>query len=232
TYSLKDASFPTIDPEDPYRLTEEEEAVVVRLVQSFRNSERLQEHISFMIDKGMIYLPYNDNLLFHGCLPVHEDGSLMALEVEGKLLAGKELFDAFDYAVRQGFNLHRQNRPTEHYLDLMWYLWTGPASPLFGREEMTTFERYYIEDKETHVEKKNAYFELRNEESFCLFVLREFGIPVQNGHIINGHTPVKERKGEDPIKANGRMIVIDGGYSKPYQKKTGLGGYTLLYNSY
>ena len=162
TYSLKDASFPTIDPEDPYRLTEEEEAVVVRLVQSFRNSERLQEHISFMIDKGMIYLPYNDNLLFHGCLPVHEDGSLMALEVEGKLLAGKELFDAFDYAVRQGFNLHRKNRPNEHYLDLMWYLWTGPASPLFGKEEMTTFERYYIEDKETHAEKKNAYFELRN----------------------------------------------------------------------
>lgn len=231
-YPLKDACFPTIDPADPYRLSEEEEAVVARLVQSFKNSDRLQEHVSFLIDKGSMYLTYNDNLLFHGCMPVREDGTLMELEINGQAYAGKELFDQFDQAVREGFYLHRKKRENQELLDLMWYLWTGPASPLFGKEQMTTFERYYIEDKETHAEEKNAYFDLREEEAFCLSVLEEFGVPKQNGHIINGHTPVKERKGEEPIKANGRMIVIDGGYSKPYQKKTGLGGYTLLYNSY
>ena len=231
-YPLKDACFPTIDPNNPYQLTEEEEAVVDRLVQSFKNSERLQDHVEFLINKGSMYLTYNENLLFHGCLPLNDDGSFMTLDINGKSYGGKELFDQFDHAVRQGFFYHRKNKDNEQYLDLMWYLWTGMASPLFGKEEMTTFQRYYIEDKETHKEKKNAYFTFRDEEKTVEDILQAFDVNPRRGHIITGHTPVKERIGEDPLKANNRMIVIDGGYSKAYQEKTGLGGYTLLYNSF
>ncbi len=231
TYELTDFEFPTIDPKDPYALTPEEEDVMNRLVHSFKQSERLKEHVRFLVNKGSMYLIYNENLLFHGCVPMHEDGSLMTAHFDGKEYSGKALLDVFDEAVRQGF-IHRKNPDNAKYLDLIWYLWCGPVSPLFGKTKMTTFERYYITDKRTHEEYKNAYYQLREEEEVVLKLLEEFGISAEIGHIINGHTPVKERKGEDPIKAKGRMLVIDGGYSKAYQGTTGLGGYTLLYNSY
>ena len=231
TYKLNEFEFPTIDPKDPYKLTPEEEDVIDRLVYSFRQSDRLKEHVRFLVNKGSMYSVYNDNVLFHGCMPMHEDGTFMSAEFNGKEYSGKELLDIFDEAVRQGF-INRKNKNNERYLDLIWYLWCGPVSPLFGKKKMTTFERYYIEDERTHEEYKNPYYKLREEEGIVVELLEEFGVPSEGGHIINGHTPVKERKGEDPIKANGKMLVIDGGYSKAYQGTTGLGGYTLLYNSY
>ncbi|WP_028274100.1 fructose-bisphosphatase class III [Atopococcus tabaci] len=230
-YELDNTDFPTIDPKDPYSLTPEEQAVMDRLVYAFTYSEKLQLHVSFLINNGSMYLVYNDNLLYHGCVPLEEDGSFMALELGGKKYAGKALFDMFDEAIRKGF-LNRKRQNTTKYLDLIWYLWTGPVSPLFGKGKMTTFERYYIKDKTTHKENKNPYYRLRENEDTVLAILEEFGVSAQNGHIINGHTPVKEKAGEDPIKANGRLLVIDGGYSKAYQETTGLGGYTLLNNSY
>jgi len=230
-YDLEDGDFPTIDPENPYQLTPEEEAVMERLAHAFTHSERLQEHIRFLVNKGSMYLIYNDNLLFHGCVPLNEDGSLMSAKFDGAEYAGKELLDKFDEAIRQGF-IHRKRKDNEENLDLIWYLWCGPVSPLFGKRQMTTFERYYIEDEATHEEYKNVYYEYRENEETVMQILENFGVDPEKGHIINGHTPVKEKTGEDPIKANGRLIVIDGGYSKAYQSTTGLGGYTLLYNSY
>lgn len=231
TYKLQDVDFPTIDPDDPYKLTPDEKAVIERLVYSFTHSDRLKEHIRFLVNKGGMYAIYNDNLLFHGCLPLNKDGSLMTATLEGKKYSGRKLLDKFDEAVRQGF-LNRGKKGNEKNLDLIWYLWCGPVSPLFGKRQMTTFERYYIEDKETHEEYKNSYYDLRENEATVVNILEEFGVDTKKGHIINGHTPVKEKTGEDPIKANGRLMVIDGGFSKAYQETTGLGGYTLLYNSY
>lgn len=231
TYPLIKDDFPTIDPADPYKLTEEEKAVVDRLKYSFTHSDKLKQHIRFLVNKGSMYLVYNDNLLFHGCVPLTDDGKLMTATFKGKAYAGKKMFDMFDDAVRKGF-LNRREKDNTENLDLIWYLWTGPASPLFGKKEMTTFERYYIEDKATHKETKNAYYNLREHEDCVLSILEDFDVDKEKGHIINGHTPVKEKAGEDPIKANGRLIVIDGGYSKAYQDTTGLGGYTLLNNSY
>lgn len=231
TYPLEHFNSPTIDPKNPYALTAEEEAVMDRLVYSFTHSERLKEHIRFLVNKGGMYLVYNDNLLYHGCVPLEKDGSLMAITHKGESYKGKALFNLFDHAVRKGY-INRHNPDNEENLDLIWYLWQGPASPLFGKREMTTFERYYIADKETHIEEKNPYYNLREKEDVALNILKEFDVDTKNGHVINGHTPVKEKAGEDPIKANGRLIVIDGGYSKAYQGTTGLGGYTLLNNSY
>lgn len=230
-YPLKDFDYPTIDPKDPYKLTEEEEAVIDRLVYSFTHSDRLKEHVRYLINKGSMYLVYNNNLLFHGCVPLEKDGSLMTTTIAGQRLQGKALFDLFDEAVRKGF-IHRKSPDNTQNLDLIWYLWQGQASPLFGKKDMTTFERYYIEDKSLHKEIKNPYYELRENEDVVLSILKEFNVDTKNGHIINGHTPVQEKAGEDPIKADGRLIVIDGGYSKAYQGTTGLGGYTLLNNSY
>ena len=230
-HELNDFAFPTIDPKNPNQLSPDEEYVIERLEHAFTHSERLKEHINFLVKKGSMYLVYNDNLLYHGCVPLHEDGSLMSVQLGEKEYKGKALFDKFDAAVRRGF-LNRRKKDNVANLDLMWYLWAGAVSPLFGKKEMTTFERYYIEDESTHHEAKNPYYQLREDEETVLSILEEFGVSAENGHIINGHTPIKEKAGEDPIKANGRLIVIDGGYSKAYQETTGLGGYTLLYNSY
>lgn len=231
SYPLTNTYFPTIDPADPYKLSKEEEFIVDKLVYAFKHSERLQKHISYLYNKGHMYLKYNDNLLFHGCVPLNEDGSFMELQIRDKQYKGKALLDKFEEILRKGY-LTRNKENKEKHLDLIWYLWTGPASSLFGKDQMTTFERYYIEDKETHVEKKNAYYSMRNDVATCEKILVEFGLDPAKGHIINGHTPVKEKRGEDPIKAEGRMLVIDGGFSKAYQDTTGLAGYTLLYNSY
>lgn len=230
-YPLLSTNFPTIDPTDPFKLTDDEQWIVDKLTEGFKNSGKLQKHISYLINKGSMYLTYNDNLLFHGCIPLNEDGSFMGMEIRGNYVYGHSLLDKFEDAVRKGFLY--QNRSNNHkYLDLVWYLWTGPVSSLFGKDQMTTFERYYVEDKACHEEKKNAYYRMRNEVETCEKILAEFGLDPTKGHIINGHTPVKEKRGEDPIKADGRMLVIDGGFSKAYQGTTGLAGYTLLYNSF
>lgn len=230
-YPLTETDFPTIDPSDPYCLTTEEEAIVKKLIHSFKNSQVLQKHVSYLINHGSMYLTYNNNLLVHGCIPMNEDGSFMEMEIRGKMVSGKGLLTKFEDAVRKAY-LYQNRRNNDNYLDLVWYLWTGPVSSLFGKDQMTTFERYYIADKKTHKEKKNKYYEKRNDPETCKNILAEFSLDPNKGYIINGHTPVKEKKGENPIKANGRLIVIDGGFSKAYQGTTGLAGYTLLYNSY
>lgn len=231
TYPLKDHHFPTIDPANPYALTPEEHELIDKLVSSFKNCEKLQRHVSFLYAKGSMVLTYNSNLLYHGCIPLNEDGSFMEMTLKGQKYAGRALLEQFEQIAREGY-FRTSGTPEKKYaLDIVWYLWTGAASSLFGKSEMTTFERYFVEDKETHVEKKNAYYKLRNEEKICHQILAEFDLD-SSGHIINGHTPVKEGKGESPIKAGGKMLVIDGGFSPAYQKTTGLAGYTLLYNSF
>lgn len=231
TYPLKDHHFPTIDPANPYALTPAEHELIDKLVSSFKNCEKLQRHVSFLYAKGSMVLTYNSNLLYHGCIPLNEDGSFMAMTLKGQKYAGRALLEQFEQIAREGY-FRTSGTPEKKYaLDIVWYLWTGAASSLFGKSEMTTFERYFVEDKETHVEKKNAYYKLRNEEKICHQILAEFDLD-SSGHIINGHTPVKEGKGESPIKAGGKMLVIDGGFSPAYQKTTGLAGYTLLYNSF
>lgn len=232
TYPMRCTYLPTVDPENPYRLTEEEQIVVDKLLVGFQNSERLHKHMQFLYSKGSMYLTYNDNLLFHGCIPLEEDGSFMKMLINGKQYTGKSLLNKYEDVLRKGY-LNRNNPvKNQRYLDYIWYLWEGKASSLFGKDKMTTFERLYIDDKETHVEKKNLYYQERDNVATCERILEEFGLDPKKGHIINGHTPVKEKRGENPLKAGGKLIVIDGGFSKAYQPTTGLAGYTLLYNSF
>lgn len=230
TYSLHDTCFKTVDPLNPGQLTIEEEELIERLLHNFIYSEKLKRHTSFLLDKGSMYLVYNENLLIHGCVPLNEDGSFQSIALNEKVYKGKELIDHFEYALRKAYRSPHES--TDYETDLLWYLWSGESSSLFGKKEMTTFERYFIKEKETHVEEKNSYYKLREEEETIRNILKEFGLNGEDSHLINGHTPIKELKGENPIKANGKLIVIDGGFSKPYQKTTGLAGYTLLYNSY
>ncbi len=232
-YPLKDCDFPTVDPKDPYKLTPEEEKLVVSLTTSFRHSERLQQHMRFLYSKGALYTVYNNNLLYHGCIPMNKDGSFTEVEMSsGKKLAGKALLDYVDSVIRQAYFAPYGSKERNLGEDFMWYLWCGKDSPLFGRNKMTTFERYLIEDQSTWKEPKNPYYDLFNEESVCRRILEEFGVNPDEGHIISGHVPVKVKDGEGPIKANGKMIMIDGGLCRAYQKTTGIAGYTLIYNSY
>ncbi|PTL39043.1 fructose-1,6-bisphosphatase [Alkalicoccus saliphilus] len=230
TYALKDTCFATVDPEKPAELLEEEKQVIDKLLFSIQHSEKLTRHMNFLMKKGGLYLKYNGNLLIHGCIPLDEDGSMKAMEIEDKTYAGRELLDVFERYVRHAFA--RPEETDDFATDMIWYLWTGENSSLFGKREMTTFERYFIAEKETHKERKNPYYFMRENEDMCRKMLEEFDLNPDEGRIINGHTPVKEIDGEDPIKANGKMIVIDGGFSKAYQSTTGIAGYTLLYNSY
>ena len=225
-HPMKSCDFPTIDRKNPFKLTKDEEKVVNKLRESFVTSEKLKKHIELFINKGAMYSCYNGNLLIHGCMPVDSEGNFQKFTYENKQYEGKALLDFFDRKIRSIF--YSEEREDN---GLFFYLWQGEFSPLFGKRDMTTFERYFIEDKATHEEVKNAYYKLRDNEEFCVKLLKEFGLS-KDGHIINGHTPVKETKGEDPIKANGRTIVIDGGMSRAYHKTTGHGGYTLTYNSY
>ena len=234
TYELLDKNFPTIDPKDPYKLTTEELEVVKRLRKSFLNSEKYQRHVRFLFSKGSMYLKYNSNLLYHGCIPLNEDMSLKKVSIgkSGKSYSGREYLDRLDVLVRKGY-FYKDDKETKLYgMDMTWYLWTGPDSPLFGKDKMTTFERYFIEEKETHKEVKDPYFKYQDNEEMCNMIFREFGLDPKYSHIVNGHVPVKFKKGETPIKANGKLLVIDGGFSKAYQKTTGIAGYTLIYNSY
>lgn len=233
-YKLKDNKFPTINPNNPYELIPEEIELMEKLKISFLNSEKLQKHVSFLFAKGSLYLKCNSNLLYHGCIPLNEDGSFkkVCIGSSGKEYSGKDLLDRLDILVREGY-FYKNNLDAKLYgMDIIWYLWNGVDSPLFGKDKMATFERYFIEDKATHFEKKNHYFDLEDDEIVCNMIFQEFGLDPKVSHIINGHVPVKIKKGESPIKANGKLLVIDGGFSKPYQAQTGIAGYTLIYNSY
>lgn len=228
-YKLNDSDFPTIDPKNPYALASDEKELLDKLSLSFRNSEKLQSHVRFLYSSGSMYLKYNSNLLYHGCIPMDENGEFTKICYKNEFFTGNDLLDLFDRLAREAYFGNSENKETA--LDVLWYLWCGPNSPLFGKDQMTTFERYFINDKKTHTEIKNPYFTLRNDASICSKILTEFNLDPHDSHIINGHVPVKTTKGESPIKADGKLLVIDGGFSKAYQPQTGIAGYTLIYNS-
>lgn len=231
-YPMKDTDFPTVDPNDPYRLSPEEEEVMERLSQAFRRCDKLQKDIRFLFSKGSMYKIYNSNLLFHGCVPMDEDGNFLKVNLFGKEYAGKALYDALDNYARKGFYGTRDSDEKRKGQDIIWYIWAGPKSPVFGKEKMATFERYFLDDKETHKEKKNAYYRLYDREDILNKILVEFGLSTEKSHIINGHVPVEQKNGESPVKCGGKLLVIDGGFSKAYQSKTGIAGYTLVANSH
>lgn len=231
-YTLNDRNFPTINRENPYLLSLEEEKVVESLEKYFKNSEKLQKHIDFFFTNGSIYLKYNSNLLYHGCIPLDENGELKEINILGEELKGKKYLDRIEEIVRKAYQYRNKREGALLFTDYLWYLWCGKYSPLFGKEEMKTFERYFIDDKEIHKEKKNPYYRYCNEEKICKMILTEFGLNPNISHIINGHVPVKTLDGEKPVRANGRLLMIDGGFSKAYQKETGIAGYTLISNSY
>ena len=232
TYELNDQLFPTIDPKNPYQLSPEEEELAAKLRFSFLNCEKLQRHIKTLFTKGSTYLKYNSNLLYHGCIPLNDDGSFRKVTLHGKQYSGKALCEQYDLICRRAY-LNREKRNKElKDQDYMWSLWCGPDSPLFGKQKMATFERYFIDDKTPHKEQGNMYYQLRDDKATCCKILEEFGLDPETSHIVNGHVPVKVTKGESPVKADGKLYVIDGGMSKPYQKVTGIAGYTLIYDSY
>lgn len=226
-HPMEDSYFPTLASGIDF--TPEERAIVDKLVDSFKNSAKMKEHMKFLVEKGNIYSIYNDNLLFHGCIPLNKDGSFTVTDFMGTWLKGKELLDLLNETVKKAFYT---NENKEYYNDILWYLWCGEDSPLFGKTKMTTFERYFIKDKETHKEPKNPYYYFRDDEKVIDNILKEFGVTSQIGKIINGHVPVKATHGENPVKANGKLLAIDGGFSEAYQKTTGIAGYTLISNSY
>ena len=230
-YPMEDTDFPTVDPVDPYRLTAEEEEVINQLTRSFRHSEKLQRHVRFLYSKGSLYRVYNGNLLFHGCIPMTADGKLMEFSIDGTPLSGKAFLDQADRIARRAYYSPRGSAEREFGMDFLWWLWAGRNSPIFGRDRMTTFERRFILDESTWTEPKNAYYQHYNNPEVCDMLLAEFGLRGPHCHIINGHVPVKSKKGESPIKAGGKLLVIDGGFCKAYQKTTGIAGYTLIYNS-
>lgn len=230
-YELLDKNFPTIDPKKPYALTKEEEDIMERLERAFMNCEKLQQHMRFLLNKGGLYKVYNGNLLYHGCVPLKDDGTLKPVRIFGHSYKGKGLYEVLESYVRKGFYAV-DPKEKERGKDIMWYIWLGEGSPLFGKDKMATFERYFLAEKETHKEKKNAYYRLLEDEKVVNVILKEFGLPEEGSYIINGHVPVKSKDGENPIKCGGKVLVIDGGFSRAYQKETGIAGYTLIYNSY
>ena len=231
TYPLEDTDFPTVDPKDPYILTPEENSVIDQLTASFQRSEKLQKHVRFLYSKGSLYKVFNGNLLFHGCIPMTEDGQLLTFTLGGKERKGKEFFDYVDTAARQAYYLKPGSNERRLGMDLLWFLWAGRNSPIFGRDRMTTFERRLIKDESAWTEPKNAYYTHYQDPAVCDMLLKEFGLEGPHCHIINGHIPVKSKKGESPIKGGGKLLVIDGGFCKAYHKSTGIAGYTLIYNS-
>ena len=232
TYDLVENYFPTINPDNPYELSVKEKDVVKKLVKSFKNSEKLQRHIQFLYSKGNIYKVFNDNLLIHGCVPMDSAGEFVKVNINGKELKGKEYLDYVEKIARQGYFEPEGSEKRENGKDFLWYLWCGKNSPIFCKDKMKTFERYYLNDKETWEEIKNPFYNFENDENISIKVLEEFGIDSTKGHIICGHIPVKFKAGESPIKANGKLFIIDGGLSKAYQRTTGIAGYTLRYSSY
>ena len=230
-YPLNDCDFPTLSADDPYRLNEEEKILMEDLKASFLHCEKLQKQIDFLFDKGSVYQCHNGNLLYHSCIPLKKDGTFDTLSVFGKELSGKKLLDTVDFIVRESYFAPAESLQKEYSLDFVWYLWCGKKSPLFGREKMASFERLYLSDPSTWEEPQNPYYHFHDQEEVCNKILTEFGITDPNAHIINGHVPVKLINGENPIKAGGKLIMIDGGFCKAYQTQTGIAGYTLVYNS-
>ena len=230
-YELRDKHYPTVDWEHPYELSPDERDVMDRLKTAFINCEKLQKHIRFLLTKGSMYNVYNGNLLYHGCVPLNEDGTFTEVEIYGKKYSGKALYDVLENYARKGYysiNLEEKRKGQ----DIMWFIWENKNSPVFGKEKMTTFERYFVTDKSTHCEPKNPYYTLLEKEEIVNKILAEFGLSGGEAHIINGHIPIEAKNGESPIKCNGKLLIIDGGFSKAYQPKTGIAGYTLIYNSY
>ena len=230
-YPMLDTYFPTIDPDHPYELTEDELEVMNRLRSSFIHCEKLQRHVRLMLKKGSMYRIYNGNLLYHGCVPMNEDGSFAKVLIQGKEYSGKVLYDVLESFVRKAF-FSMDPKEKELGRDMIYYIWTAPNSPLYGRSKMATFERYFLADKKMHHESKNAYYHLLDKPETAEKILKEFGLEGARVHIINGHVPVERVAGESPVKCNGKLILIDGGFSKTYRRKTGIAGYTLTYNSY
>ena len=230
-YELTDTVFPTVDPADPYRLTPEEEDVMQRLEQAFTGCEKLQRHMRFFLDAGSLYKICNGNLLFHACVPLNADGSLMETEVFGETYKGRALYDVMERYVRAAFDdanpeLAKRGR------DLLWYMWLGEGSPLFAKSKMATFELYLIAEKEARKEVKNSFYSYLDDERVMGGIFEDFGMDPETSRIVCGHVPVKVKDGEDPVKCGGRVLTIDGGFSKAYQPTTGIAGYTLISNSY
>lgn len=230
-YAFLDGQFPTVDPADPYALSEQEKNMMERLTRAFKNCEKLQKHVKFLLKKGSLYKVYNGNLLYHGCVPMNEDGSFMEVPVCGQTYHGKALYDVLEQYVRKAF-FSMEEEEKERGRNILWFLWSAPGSPLYGRSKMATFERYLIAEKETHQEVKNAYYQLLEKKETAEKILQEFGLEGEEARIINGHVPVHQKEGESPVKCEGKLLIIDGGFSRAYHRETGIAGYTLIYNSY
>ena len=229
-YKLLDTNLPTVNPKDPYALSQEEQDLINQLARSFRKSEKMQKHLRMLYEHGSLFLVRNGFLLYHAAIPLNADGSFTEAEVCGQRVSGRKLMERTNQIVRTAY--YGKGKAKEDALDYMLYLWEGEFSPLYNKDKMTTFERYFIAEKETHEEKKGAYFTLADRQDICEKILAEFGLDPKTGRIVNGHVPVRTVKGETPMRANGKRFVIDGGFSKPYQEKTGIAGYTLIYNSH
>ncbi len=231
-YYINDDNFPTIDWENPYELSPEEEQLMQRLRQVFLNCEKLQAHVELLFNKGSLYLVYNSNLLYHGCVPLNKDGSFRQVKIGERCYSGKSLYQVLEYYIRKGYYSYDNKQIKSFGQDIMWYVWSNENSPVYGKEKMATFERYFLSDKELQSERKDYYYKLLDNEDVVNRILLEFGMDTEESHIINGHMPVELKKGESPIRCNGKVLIIDGGFSKAYQCKTGIAGYTLIYNSY
>lgn len=229
-YTLRDVDFPTVDPKDPYALSPEEQTVMERLQQAFLRCEKLQRHVRFLYSNGGMYKVYNGNLLYHGCVPLNPDGSFMSVNVLGKNYSGRALYDVLDGCARVGY-YGVSGKEKRDGQDIMWYIWAGAGSPVYGRDKMATFERYLLTDESMHTEVKNSYYDLLENESVIRRILEEFGLNGRESHIVNGHVPVEQKRGESPLKCGGRLLVIDGGFSKAFRSRTGIAGYTLVSNS-
>lgn len=230
-YAMLDMNFPTVNPADPYALTPEEAELIAKLRNSFVNSERLHKHMRFFFTNGSMYLVQNGNLMFHASIPLNEDGTFKQVTIGEKQFSGKALLDEVDRLVREAYFKNGEPEDQLFALDYMWYLWCGADAAPFDKSKMATFERYFVAEKELHKEVKGHYYKLREQADVCERILDEFCVTGEHRHIINGHVPVKTIKGENPIKADGKMFVIDGGFSRAYQPETGIAGYTLVYNS-
>ena len=230
-YPMLDRNFPTVDPANPLELTDGEKELLKTLKASFKHSGRLHKHVKFLYSHGAIYKCYNSNLLYHGCIPMRADGNFDSVMAGNAIYSGRSLMDYFNYQVQNAYFMPEGSVEKQWAMDLMWYLWCGSKSPVFGKDKMTTFEHYFIADKKTHKETLNPYYKLSVQEEFCDRILEEFDLPAKGSHIINGHVPVKMKDGETPVKAGGKLFIIDGGLSKAYQATTGIAGYTLIYNS-
>jgi len=230
-FDMLDCDMPTVDPQNPYELTEKETELMTKLSHAFRHCEKLQKHVRFLFTKGSLYKVYNSNLLYHGCVPIDEDGEFKAVHILGGEYSGKALYDILEKYARKGF-FSQDSASRELGKDILWYIWAGPNSPVFGKDKMATFERYFLSDVETHKETKCSYYRLLNNEAIIDKILKEFGLYPECSHIVNGHVPVEVIKGDSPIKCGGKLLVIDGGFSKAYQEKTGIAGYTLVSNSH